>query len=137
MYAELGLSIPRFNLLWVLYRSEGKRLSIGGLADNMGISTPSVMTMVQALESEEWLVTAKGTADRRVTFAELSGHCEQRFAAILQAMLQRWDSLWSCLSDQEQESLMSLLAKLRSSLLQEYIGESGLAAFRATRNRRP
>ena len=132
-YGELGLSTARFNLLWLLYRTEGKKLSIGGLADYIGITAPSVMKMVQLLESEGWLKTAKGTSDRRVTFAELSESGEPRFTALLHETLRRWENMWEGLDDQEKGVLISLLAKLRASLLSRYLGEAGLAAFRAGR----
>lgn len=132
-YGDLGLSSSRFNLLWLLYRTEGHRLSIGGLADHIGITAPSVMKMVQLLEKEGWVETAKGTSDRRVTFTELSTEGEKRFAALLDQTLRRWEAMWKGLDDGEKTVLISLLAKLRGSLLSTFLGSAGLAAFRAGR----
>jgi MarR family 2-MHQ and catechol resistance regulon transcriptional repressor len=131
LYEQLGLSRSRFNLLWVLYRSEGRRLSIGGLADHMGIKAPTVMRMVQTLDSETWVRTRKGTTDRRVTFAELTEEGELRFAQLLRQALHLWEDVWSELTDDEKSNLVRVLARLRASLLRRYLGESGLAAFRA------
>jgi DNA-binding MarR family transcriptional regulator len=131
LYDQLGLSRSRFNLLWILYRTEGRRLSIGGLADNIGITAPSVMKMVQTLEAENWVTTVKGTTDRRVTFVDLTPTGRARFADFLRQGIRLWEDIWSEVADNDQVQLVKTLATLRRSLLRRYLGGDGLAAFRA------
>jgi DNA-binding MarR family transcriptional regulator len=131
LYGEIGLSTSRFNLLWLLYRTDGKRLSIGALADYMGITLPSITRTVNTLVADGWLYTEKGVADRRVTFVEPTPEGEARFAEVLGRVIQFWQDMWSDVSPEDVEALVEVMSGLRSRLLSRFLGVSGLAVLRA------
>lgn len=130
LYQGFGLSAPRFNLLWLLYRTENSRLTISDLAAYLGVTIPSILRMVQTLDNEGWLRTVRANSDRRVTFVDLTEVGRERFKKVLPQAVTVWEQLWSALDEDEKHHLNHILAKLRRSLLYRFIGEEGLAAFR-------
>ena len=134
-YEELGLSHARFNTLRWLYEAADHRLSVSGLGAHLEASVPNVMRLVEALESDGWVVRRQSETDRRVVYVELTPEGHERFRALLPRALQLWEEVQSGLSSDEQVMLSHLLTKLRMSLLSRYIGRD-LVSYRLEARRR-
>ncbi len=135
-YEELGLSIPRFNMLRWLYHSPGNRRSITELGAYLDASAPNVTRMVKALEETKWVRRVSSPGDRRVVLVELTDKGKEDFAALVPKAVDIWGDVWSGLSLSEKETLSHVLAKLRLSLLSRYIGPDGFFPHMLRRQRR-
>jgi len=135
-YEEIGLSIPRFNMLRWLYHSPGNKRSITELGAYLDASAPNVTRMVKALEEAKWVRRVSSPGDRRVVLVELTDKGKEDFAAIMPRALDIWSEVWSGLSLQEKATLSHVLAKLRLSLLTRYIGPEGFFPHMLKRQRR-
>jgi DNA-binding MarR family transcriptional regulator len=134
-YEDLGISPARFNLLRHLYYAESQRLSMSELGAYLNVSVPNVLRMVQALDGEGWTSSAKDSTDRRVTMVQLTQAGLERFTALLPEVIKVWEGLWAGLSTEEAAQLSELLAKLRKTLLDHYLHETGLMRYRLQRSR--
>jgi DNA-binding MarR family transcriptional regulator len=135
-YEELGLSIPRFNMLRWLYHSPGNRRSITELGAYLDASAPNVTRMVKALEETKWVRRVSSPGDRRVVLVELTDKGKEDFSALVPKAVDIWGDVWSGLSLSEKETLSHVLAKLRLSLLSRYIGPDGFFPHMLRRQRR-
>ena len=131
--ASFPLSTPRFNLLKVMYQTDPERLTISQVSGALLVSVPSALRMVGILEAEGWVRTTRSESDRRVTYVTFSDEGRKRFESLLPATVDIWEDLWTGLSPTERSILSYLLAKLRQDLLERYIGEDGLIAYRSSR----
>jgi len=134
-YEELGLSIPRFNMLRWLHHSPGNRRSITELGAYLDASAPNVTRMVKALEEAKWVRRVSSPGDRRVVLVELTDKGKEDFAALVPKAVDIWGDVWSGLTISEKETLSHLLAKLRLSLLSRYIGPDGFLPHMMRRQR--
>ncbi len=125
-YAEIGLSVPRANVLRLLHHAEGRQLSISDLGVRLGVSTANITRLVERLERDAWVERVSDPTDRRVTYAHLTEDGEIRFAKLLPQIVQVWQDAWSGLSREEKLHLGHLSAKLRMSLLARYTTEQDL-----------
>lgn len=129
-YEELGLSVPRMNLLWWLHNAEEAPLTISELSAHLEASLPSVMRLVRVLEEDGWLNSWVSETDRRVTLVKLTEDGKSRFAGVLQRATGIWSDLWSGLDQEEKAILGQLLAKVRFSLLTRFIGHESLLPYK-------
>lgn len=136
LYESLDLSVPRFNMLWLLYRTDGRRLAISELAAHLNVSIPSVMRMVGALEAERWVRTERDVTDKRVRLVTLTNDGHKRLSSLLSMAFEIWGRLWEDLTLEEQAIIVKLLGSVRRSLLDNYIGKENLAALRREEPRR-
>ena len=125
-YAEIGLSVPRVNVLRLLHHTEDRRFSISELGVRLGVSTANITRLVDRLERDEWVERVSDRTDRRVTYAHLTDDGEARFAKLLPQIVQVWQDTWAGVSREEKLQLSHLSAKLRMSLLARYAAEQNL-----------
>jgi DNA-binding MarR family transcriptional regulator len=125
-YAELGISVSRFNALRLLHHTPDKRLTITDLGLRLGISSASVTRLVDGLIRDGWVRRLSGEKDKRVTHVELIESGEARFAQVLPRVLTIWTDLWAGLTRDEKEALAGLNGKLRQSLLSNLAPEEDL-----------
>ncbi len=110
-YAELGLSISRFNVLRLLHASPTGRLTMGEMSIQLSVSPPNVTKLVDALEKDGWLRRVVLPENRRYTYLELSEGGASGFLAVLPRIINTWGEMWMGLSRQEQADLTRLLEK--------------------------
>ncbi|HLF78010.1 MAG TPA: MarR family transcriptional regulator [Dehalococcoidia bacterium] len=119
-YAELGISVSRFNALRLLHHTADKKLTITDLGLRLGVSSASVTRLVDGLIRDGWVRRVNGDKDRRVTHVQLLDTGEARFAQLLPRVLTIWNELWAGLSQDQKRLLGELNGKLRQSLLTSF-----------------
>jgi DNA-binding MarR family transcriptional regulator len=132
-YAELGLSLTRFNVMVSLFQSSNYRETTSQLSILLDTSIPNTIRLVNALEEEGWVRRLNSEGDRRITFVELTAEGADRIASLLPRAIDIWDELWLGFSEDELDTFCHLLAKLRLSLLTRYLDKRGLGAYRKSR----
>ncbi|MFC5496369.1 MarR family winged helix-turn-helix transcriptional regulator [Caenimonas terrae] len=117
---QLGLSQPQCRLLGVLAANgDDAAVSQAELAQRLGLSAMAVGSLCDRMASAGWIRREPHATDRRVNLLQL----EPRAAKALARAMEIGDSLnaraLSGLSAAERTQLLSLLAKVRDSLLNE------------------
>jgi DNA-binding MarR family transcriptional regulator len=125
-YAELGISVSRFNALRLLHHTADKRLTITDLGLRLGVSSASVTRLVDGLIRDGWVRRVNSDKDKRLTHVELLDAGEARFSQLLPRVLGVWNDLWVGLSQDEKKLFGDLNAKLRQSLLTNFAPEADL-----------
>jgi DNA-binding MarR family transcriptional regulator len=85
------LSLAQFNLLMIV-RSSGE-ITGGELAARLGVSPPSVSTMVDKLVAREMLVRQRSSEDRRKVVLQMSSGEAHHFAAVEKEILKNFVAL--------------------------------------------
>jgi DNA-binding MarR family transcriptional regulator len=113
LQAEHGLSINDFEALELLARAECRRLKRVDLARSLGLTPSGVTRLLEGLEEAGLVARASCSADRRVTYAELTAAGVERLEAAscahvgaIRALLEEH------LSDPEIVELAELLGRL-------------------------
>lgn len=117
-YNELGLSIPRFNVLRVIRSAPTGRRAMGEISALLGVSPPNVTKLVDALERDGWLRRVSAPDDRRVTHLELTERGQADYDALLPRVVEAWAELWAPLTPEERATLTTLLEKLSEATRQ-------------------
>lgn len=125
-YADLGISVPRFNALRLLYHAAEKHLTITDLGVRLGVSTASVTRLIDGLARDGWVQRENAEVDKRVTHVRLTESGEVRLAALLPSALGIWSDLWAGLTTDEKRLFSHLSARLRMSLLSRFASEADL-----------
>ena len=111
--SEFDLSVPRFNLLMVLYQTRHNPRSMTDLGVTLNVSTANVTKLIASLEQDGWASRVPQESDRRVVYGQLTSDGEQRFKSIMPALFKRMENLATGLSNDEKLLLNHLLTKLR------------------------
>lgn len=111
---EFGCTLPRFDLLAQLERSDG--LTMSELSARLMVTGGNITGLADQLQAEGWLVREPVAHDRRATHLRLTPTGRARFLQMAAAH-ERWiiEHL-SCLSREEQRQLQQLLGKLKTGL---------------------
>jgi DNA-binding MarR family transcriptional regulator len=113
LQAEHGLSINDYEALALLARAEGRRLKRVDLARSLALTPSGVTRLLEGLETEGLVARASCPADRRVTYAELTGEGAARLRAASCAHVGAIRAvLGEHLSDEQIEDLAELLGRL-------------------------
>ncbi|MSQ10512.1 MAG: MarR family transcriptional regulator [Dehalococcoidia bacterium] len=107
---------PRYSLLRVLYFADGQRLPQNELARQLGSTPANVTQLIDGLERDGYVERVTNAADRRVTYAQLTGHGRTTCDVLVPHMVQVMEATVSGLDRQEMTDLARLLAKLRRHL---------------------
>lgn len=105
------VTLPRFDLLAQLERSDGLRMS--ELSRRLMVTSGNVTGIADQLERDGWLTREPVSGDRRATLLRLTDSGRRRFAEIA-AVHESWVvDLMSALDHGEQRELQRLLGKLK------------------------
>jgi DNA-binding MarR family transcriptional regulator len=110
----LELSRAQYNFLAVLSVAEDNRLSLSEMAREIGVSSPYVTKLVDALEREDLVERVTSPIDRRITHVHLTAEGKQRCETIVPVFLRFVAQLAESLSFEERAQLRSLVAKYAS-----------------------
>jgi MarR family transcriptional regulator, 2-MHQ and catechol-resistance regulon repressor len=132
---EFELSVPRFNLLWLLYNTRGHPLSMTELGSLLNVSTANVTKHVASLERDGWAVRVTQDSDRRVVYGQLTPEGEERFRSIRTTLFKRMENVTRGLTTDEQLMLCHLLTKLRLGHMADFAHQDDAEAPRKARAR--
>jgi DNA-binding MarR family transcriptional regulator len=109
-WMDLDLTMPQFKLLLLVASRNGAR--VGDLAQRLGVTPPSVTTLLDRLEDQSLVRREDDPIDRRLVIARLTAHGRR----LLQRLnLQQTDPLLSeCLSDLSNDDLHALQVGLEA-----------------------
>jgi DNA-binding MarR family transcriptional regulator len=120
---EFELSIPRFNLLLLLYQTRSRPKSMTELGVHLNVSTANVTKMLGSLEQDGWAARVSDENDRRVAYGQLTPEGEARFKTIMPVLLKRMENLTRGLTEDEELLLTHLLTKMRLGLIADYANQ--------------
>ena len=109
---EFDVTLPRFDLLAQLERSDGLRMT--ELSRRMMVTSGNVTGIAAQLERDGWITRETETGDRRAAVLRLTPAGRERFRAMAQTH-ERWViELTAALEPAEQRELRRLLGKLKT-----------------------
>jgi DNA-binding MarR family transcriptional regulator len=114
--AEAGASVARLRLLYSVHRHGPQKMA--DLADQLTVTPRNVTALVDGLEADGLVRRMPHSTDRRVTLVELTCNSE-RVAAQFGAYQASIAGLFDALTDDEQRTLLRLLAALRERIQAE------------------
>jgi len=112
-----GLSRAKYNLLRMLYQTDGNRLLIGDFAEGLNVSPTNISKLVDSLVDDGLVRRAVHEVDKRKTWAELTEAGERVMEAALPSVGRTVEETWAGLDDEEKRVLAHLLAKMRMHAL--------------------
>jgi DNA-binding MarR family transcriptional regulator len=108
-WMDLDLTMPQFKLLLLIASRNGAR--VGDLAQRLGVTPPTVTTLLDRLEDQTLVRREDDPIDRRLVIARLTAHGRR----LLQRLNLVTDPLLSeCLSDLSNDDLRALLVGLEA-----------------------
>lgn len=108
-----GLSRARYNILRMLYQSEGRRLLMSDIVQGMNVSPTNITKLVDSLVSDGLVQRVGHEQDKRRTWAELTRKGEDVLMECVPLVGQHIKTLWGALEDSEKTVLVHLLTKMR------------------------
>jgi DNA-binding MarR family transcriptional regulator len=112
-----SLSLGRYNVLRLLYSSEGRRLLMSEISDGLEASPTVVTRLVDSLVDQGLVQRVDHPEDKRKTWAEITRSGVALFEAEMPKMMLEVEKLWEGMADDEKRILVHLLAKLRLNLM--------------------
>ncbi len=112
-----GLSRAKYNLLRMLYQTEGNRLLIGDFAEGLNVSPTNISKLVDSLVADGLVRRAEHEVDKRKTWAEMTEAGTRLMEAALPSVGRAVEETWGGLDDDEKRVLAHLLAKMRMHAL--------------------
>lgn len=123
------LSLGRYNVLRLLYHSEGSRLLMSDVGDGLEVSASIVTRLVDSLVEEGYVRRVDHPDDKRKTWAELTTEGHALFEAQMPMMRQQVRELWRGMDDDEKRLLIHLFAKLRLNLITRGFTDESIRRF--------
>ena len=112
---DFSVTLPRFDMMAALERAPDG-LSMGELSERLMVSNGNVTGVAERLVQEGLAKRWSPPADRRSSRIALTTHGQKTFAAMAKQH-QGWiEEMMSGLNAKERETLMTLLAKVKTSL---------------------
>ena len=108
-----GLSRARYNILRMLYQSEGRRLLMSDIVQGMNVSPTNITKLVDSLVADGFVRRVGHEQDKRRTWAELTQKGEDVLMECVPLVGEHIKRLWGCLEDSEKMVLVHLLTKMR------------------------
>ena len=90
------------------------------LTDRLGIQPGSASEILSKLEGSGWIVRTQNESDRRTTDISLTDSGRKVAQEALKQRRQRHEEMFSCLSGEEKQELLSLLDKVRCDWKKRY-----------------
>jgi len=112
-----GLSRARYNILRMLYQQEDRRLYMSDFAHRLQVSPTNITKLVDGLVADGFVARGGDSVDKRKRWAQLTPKGVQVVEKALPAVAEHVNSLLSCLTEEEKQVLVHLLAKLRLNWL--------------------
>jgi len=108
-----GLSRARYNILRMLYQSEGRRLLMSDIVQGMNVSPTNITKLVDSLVADGLVRRVGHEQDKRRTWAELTAKGEAVLLECVPLVGQHIKRLWGSLEDSEKTVLVHLLTKMQ------------------------
>ncbi|HWO72984.1 MAG TPA: MarR family transcriptional regulator [Dehalococcoidia bacterium] len=112
-----GLSRARYNILRMLYQQDNRRLYMSDFAHRLQVSPTNITKLVDGLVADGLVARGGDPVDKRKRWAELTPKGVEMVEKALPAVAEHVNSLLSCLTEEEKQVLVHLLAKLRLNWL--------------------
>jgi len=113
--APLGITFRQFQVLgWLVYAGP---LSQGELAERMMIEPPTLVRILDRMESQGWIVRAASTTDRRRKRLEIGSEAEPLWNRVVDCLNRVRGEATAGLDEQEIETLQNLLQRVQNNLL--------------------
>ena len=112
---EFDTTLPRFDVLAALYRKH-EGMTMGEMSETLMVSNGNVTGVVNRLLHDGLIVKEIEPQDRRTTRIRLSKKGTEDFAEMALTHEDWVDQMFGALSNEEIEQLMTMLAKLRTSV---------------------
>lgn len=123
---EEQLTPQRHRLLILL--AENGPMKMADLKDELGVTATNITALVDALESDGFVLREAHATDRRITLIKLSAKANAILAPRCTEFKDKVCSLFADFSAKDQEDFLKLLLKMRSALItKKVISESDLA----------
>lgn len=116
------LSGPRMGVLFIVHHSGGIRM--GDLAGKLHVAPRTVTDLVDGLERDGFIHRIPDPTDRRASLLELSESAKRDFDQIASMRKAFVEEIFSPLSNDEKDTLVSLLTKLREGPIRDLLRES-------------
>lgn len=94
--------------------NESEAMTQRDLTERLGIQPGSASEILSKLERAGWIRRARNDADRRTTDISLTDAGRELAAEALAQRQKRHEDMFSCLSEEERQELLSLLEKIRA-----------------------
>jgi DNA-binding MarR family transcriptional regulator len=108
-----GLSRARYNILRMLYQSEGRRLLMSDIVQGMNVSPTNITKLVDSLVGDGFVRRVGHEQDKRRTWAELTPKGDEVLMKCVPLVGAHIQGLWGSLEDNEKTVLVHLLTKMR------------------------
>ncbi len=112
---DFSVTLPRFDMMAALERAPDG-LSMGELSERLMVSNGNVTGVAERLVQEGLAKRWSPPADRRSSRIALTAHGQKTFAAMAKQHQDWIGEMMSGLNAKERETLMTLLAKVKTSL---------------------
>lgn len=113
------LSGPRMGVLFIVHHMGGIRM--GDLASKLHVAPRTVTDLVDGLERDGYLHRVPDPKDRRASILELSEFAKKDFERISAMRKAFVEEIFSPLSNEDKETLISLLGKLREGPIRDLL----------------
>ncbi|MEX2784084.1 MarR family winged helix-turn-helix transcriptional regulator [Streptococcus sp. H49] len=110
-YKEDNLTATQFAALDVLY-AKGE-MTIGELIDNMLATSGNMTVVIKNMEKKGWVSRRLNPEDRRAYLVDLTSLGRRVIEHALPAHIEKVETVFSLLSENEQEELITLLKKFK------------------------
>ncbi|HEY9678348.1 MAG TPA: MarR family transcriptional regulator [Drouetiella sp.] len=116
------LSGPRMGVLFIVHHSGGIRM--GDLAGKLHVAPRTVTDLVDGLERDGFIHRIPDPKDRRASILELSERAKKDFDHIAEMRRTFIEEIFTPISDDEKQVLITILSKLREGPLRELLAQS-------------
>lgn len=110
-----GMTYPRMRLIHQL--AEDGALTMGQLSERLKVTPRNITVLVDGLEGEGLVRRAAHPTDRRATLVEITDPGREAHRRVYATHADRAAALFDVLTGDEQSTLLALLEKLRSALV--------------------
>ena len=100
--------------------NESEAITQRDLTERLGIQPGSASEILSKLEGSGWIVRTQNEADRRTTDISLTDSGREIAEEALRQRRKRHEEMFSCLSGEEKQELLSLLDKVRCDWKKRY-----------------
>jgi MarR family transcriptional regulator, 2-MHQ and catechol-resistance regulon repressor len=118
-YAKFGLKPSQFQMLTVLNRLSGERVTQRRLGQELYVSFPNVTVMLSRLEEAGWIERTTNENDRREKFVRITRSGKSLLKRIWKQQPAQLERVTAGLNDDERRELARLLNKMIAGRVNE------------------